>query len=153
MQPPKHSAPLRLGTPGPGQRNDLMLDFGVPVALGSCVAAFTVNLWVSEAYTLVAAVTAALLALSVLWHRLGAVRVELVGDAFVVRNVLWSYRIPVDSISAVVVRRSWVGGVYAYCFGLKTHHGLHRFRSAALHAVTGEGRQRRELEELEPAAP
>jgi hypothetical protein len=146
MDAPRHSAPLRLEGPDAGQRKELIVDFVYPVVMTAFIAAFPLDQWLTEVQTLAAAGSAALAALVFLWLRVGRVHAELVGDVLVLRNVLWSYRVPLDAIRAVVSRRAWFGGIYSSCFGVRTDRGLGRLRSVAIHAWTGEGRQLRELE-------
>lgn len=149
MPRPRHSAPLRLGAIDPEQRKRIFIDFLLPIALISCFTAMAISaVWLPEPSEWVAGLATTLVVSLLLWRRCGTLHAEHVDGALAVRNLFWSYRIPDTSVRKVVTRHCWFGGIYGFCFGVRTNRGLHRLRSIPLHAADGEGRQRRDLEEL-----
>jgi hypothetical protein len=150
---PQNRAPVVLGDAPAGQRRALLLDLGHPVAFAVIVLALPLARESGLAYLvlLLVLIPGALLLLN---RRLAELSVELVDNTVVITNAFRTYRVPVESIARVVVRRSWFGGIYCYCFGLRLRSINLRvpqsivYRSVALHAVSGGDAGRAELVKL-----
>ena len=119
----QHGAPLRFGRADLDQQTVLFIDFApllvIPVLP---VAAPLIGVSVLAYFVVTGLAVAAVL----LWLRRRTATVAVTMDCEVLRiqNVFRSYRIPIASVTKVVNRRSWVGGIYAYCFGIRTGQRL-----------------------------
>ncbi len=145
----RHGAPLRLGQGAPDQQHALFIDFA-PAAAFPVIVAATPLISVSLPAYFAAVGLAATCVLRWLKRRTTRVEVVLVAGELQVRNVFRAYRIPMASVTAVVGRRSWVGGMYAFCFGVRTRGRFDALpgRSVPLHALTGAASRERQLRVL-----
>ena len=146
---PSHSAPLTFGTADGTRRKDLFIDFGMEVGLSAFIVGLAcTSTVVSEAVALPLSVAFALIALAGLWMRVRLVAATLEADTLRVRNVFWSYRVPLGSVHEVIARRVHVFAICTDCFGLRTARGIHRLRSIPTHAAFGGGRQLKDFRDL-----
>ena len=118
---PSHSAPLTFGTADRTRRKDLFIDFGMEVGLSAFIVGLAcTSSVVSGAIALLLSVAFAMIALAGLWMRIRLVAATLEADTLRVRNVFWSYRVPLGSVHEVIARRVHVFAIYTDCFGLRT---------------------------------
>jgi hypothetical protein len=147
----RHGAPLRFGRADPGQQNELFVDFALAVGLAVVVVMGPLLQVSLLAYIVVTGLGVAVV---LLWlrYRTATVAVTMDDEALNVRNVFRSYRIPIASVTKIVSRQSWIGGMYAFCFGVRTCRRLDALpgRSVPLHALTGADRQEDQLRALLP---
>lgn len=81
------------------------------------------------------------------WRRISRVNVALADGEIRIDNVFRSWTVPVSGVRAVVTRRSWIGGIYADCFGIRLMPKW-ALRSIPIHALTGSDDQVDELMQL-----
>ena len=134
----RHMGRITLDEADAEQRADLLLDFAWPVIVIAFVVGVGLKVGLTELPELAGiplALATAVLGIVAVRSRTRRVAVGVDGTTLVVRNLLWSYRVSLPSVTTVISRRSWFGVIYATCPGVRTTTRTRRLRAIPVHAV------------------
>lgn len=146
----RHTGRITLEAADAEQRADLLLDFAWPLVVIAFVVGVGLKVGLTQLPELAGiplALATAALGILVVRSRTRRVAAGVDGTTLIVRNLLWSYRVSLPSVTTVISRRSWFGGIYATCLGVRTSTRKSRLRAIPVHAVAA-GRAPADLQAL-----